>query len=340
MQKKTNVIATLGPMIASEEEIFTLINKGVTDFWIDYGLKNADIYIRLLKNIMNKQQINLYLDFPSSRCCHLQSKGEIVVDHEYDLYDESDVINKDENYLTMRGLRAVLPNLEIGEKIYYNDKLYIFGIREIDEKNNRLVVSCEKMNDSTSVDSNTSNWISFDGMDKKYDILRNIDREILLRLKKKNILPDYIALSFCKDQNDVVSTRREIQGIFGKDIKILVKLQNRSSVNHIDEIITCSEGIVIDREDLVYAIEAYRLPEIQQIIIKKAKEKKKKSILCGSYMSEFSKTLNVNTAEQSDVYRVKEEGGDFILLTKETSYASHAIATVEEIYRIIRGDIR
>lgn len=333
----TEIIVTVGQMIASEKEISRLLEKKVINYWVNYGLKkNSFEYIRLLHKMREKSQkpLDIYLELPGSRCRHIKKMGEIKEDETYMLYDENAKRDGEKNYMVISGLQNIMDDLVIGEKIYYEDGLCICSIKEIDKSRKRLCISCDISCDANSMISEGS-AVSFDGFDKSYEVLRDEDRNFLRRIQKDNMFPDFFVVSFCKNKDDVKKARDEITAILDSDIKLLAKIQNRSSIENIDEIITCTEGVVIERGDLLYVLDDYQLPYIQDTIIKKAKQEKRLVIVASGFMSEFSRTSIINRSEQSDVYRLKEECGDFVLLTKETGKAPHAFATIDAVQKIL-----
>lgn len=336
----TKIIATVGPAIASKEEISKMIKRGVNDFWVNYGLKkDSSKYINMLYTMKMgiHPLLKIYLELPASRCRHIKEVGEINEDCVYKIYDETVVNKKEKNYLIMSNLSPIMNDLEVGEKIFYEDGLCICSIKEIDTvRKEYIIVSCDKAYSDSEGKITEGSAVSFDGVDKKYEILRNKDREFIKYLKQNEIIPDFFALSFCKNRVDVENTKNEIEEILQQNIKVLTKIQNKSSVEYANEIIDCSEGVVIERGDLIYALKDYQLPETQNCILKKAKQCGKLSIVSSGFMSEYSKTSIINRAEQSDVYRLKEEKGDFLLLTRETGKAPHALATVDAIQKIWR----
>lgn len=335
----TRIIATVGQMIASEKEINKLLKKNVYDYWINYGLKkNSFEYLRLLNKIKkeNMDSLSIYLELPSSRCRHVMKIGEIKEDKVYTLYDINAQKDIEENYMIMSGLSEIMDDLAVGEKIYYEDGICICCIKEIDKMKGRLRISCDISCNANCIISEGS-AVSFNGKDKNYEIFRKEDRNFLTKLKESKIIPDYFVVSFCKNGREIEKVRNEISETLNQDINLLAKIQNKMSVQNINDIIINTEGVVIERGDLIYALEDYQLPCVQKMIIDKARSEKRISIVASGFMSEFSKTSIMNRSEQSDVYRLKEECCDFLLLTKETGKAPHALATVDIIQKILRS---
>ena len=338
----TEIIATVGPAIANKNQLNKLIDKNVLDYWVNYGLKKNSLqYIRLICELKNEKQVplKLYLELPSNRCRHVKQKGEIKEDYTYRLYDEDADNIQGDNYLVMSGLMNILDCLEIGEKIIYEDGLCIVSVKGLDTAKKKYIsVICDKACDNSSGKITEGSAVSFDGTDKNFTIIREKDINFLKKLYHENLIPDFFSVSFCKNRNDVEQARHIIEKIFERKIRLLAKIQSNCAVEYVDEIIESTEGIVIERGDLLYTLkEGSYLPQVQHYILKKAKQRDKIAIVSSGFMSEYSRTAIMNRAEQSDVYRLYEEGGEYLLLTRETGKAPHAIATVDAIQKIMRS---
>ena len=61
--------------------------------------------------------------------------------------------------------------------------------------------------------------------------------------------PDYIAASFVQKADDVIAIRKVLEEA-GSSIGIISKIENEAGVQHIDEIIGVSDGIMVARGDL------------------------------------------------------------------------------------------
>ena len=109
-------------------------------------------------------------------------KGNFLEDGTYFIYDENDNIDdNDEHYMTMSGLNKIINEFKIGEKIYYEDGLYIFSVKNIDVEKKRLNVSCDLCCKERCIITEGS-AVSFDGDEKKFEIIRDVDRSFLKKL--------------------------------------------------------------------------------------------------------------------------------------------------------------
>ena len=61
---------------------------------------------------------------------------------------------------------------------------------------------------------------------------------------------DYVAASFVSTKQDVADLRSFLDENGGEDIEIIAKIENRSGVDHVEEICEIANGIMIARGDL------------------------------------------------------------------------------------------
>ena len=79
---------------------------------------------------------------------------------------------------------------------------------------------------------------------------------------------DYIAASFVQKADDVLAIRRVLEEA-GSSIGIISKIENEAGVQHIDEIINVSDGIMVARGDLGVEIPTEDVPLVQKDIIER-----------------------------------------------------------------------
>ena len=130
---------------------------------------------------------------------------------------------------------------------------------------------------------------------------------------------DFVAASFVRRKEDVVSLRRFIDYHGGHNIKIISKIENIEGVENFDEILEQSDGIMIARGDMGVEIEYERLPGIQKKAIRKIYRAGKMAITATQMMESMIHNNHPTRAEISDVANAVFDGTSAIMLSGETA---------------------
>lgn len=77
---------------------------------------------------------------------------------------------------------------------------------------------------------------------------------------------DYVAASFVSTKQDVADLRSFLDENGGEDIEIIAKIENRSGVDHVEEICEIANGIMIARGDPGVEIRALRCLQYRSIL--------------------------------------------------------------------------
>ena len=168
---------------------------------------------------------------------------------------------------------------------------------------------------------------------------RHIDLPALTAKDRKNIMLaidqdiDFIAHSFVRSASDV----RAVQAIldaYNSDIKIISKIENQEGVDHIDEIIDASYGIMIARGDLGIEVPLEQIPGIQWRIINKCIEKKKPVIVATQMLHTMINNPRPTRAEVTDIANAIHSCTDALMLSGETASGKYPIEAVKTMAAI------
>jgi pyruvate kinase len=147
--------------------------------------------------------------------------------------------------------------------------------------------------------------------------------------------PDYLALSFVSEPNDIAAVRK-LMAEQGAEIPIIAKIERGEAVKNFEGILAESDGIMVARGDLGVDIPLERVPLVQKKIIKRCNHAGKPVITATEMLESMVKSMRPTRAETTDVANAIFDGTDATMLSEETSIGEHPIQAVKVMDRIAR----
>jgi pyruvate kinase len=146
---------------------------------------------------------------------------------------------------------------------------------------------------------------------------------------------DYIALSFVRDENDVLRAVDLIKPRL-PSCRVVPKIETRQAIGNIDAIIDAADGIMIARGDMGISIPIYEVPIVQKQIIKKCNAAKKFVITATQMLESMTEHAKPTRAEVADVANAIIDGTDFVMLSAETAVGRYPYESVLMMDQIIK----
>ena len=153
---------------------------------------------------------------------------------------------------------------------------------------------------------------------------------------------DYVALSFTRRPEDVMVIRELLNANGGEHIQIIPKVENQESVDKIEDIIKCSEGIMIARGDLGVEVPAEEVPVMQKRIIRLCIQHGKPVITATQMLESMQDHPRPTRAEVSDVANAIFDGSDAVMLSGESAagdYPEESVLTQAAITTRAQSEI-
>lgn len=145
---------------------------------------------------------------------------------------------------------------------------------------------------------------------------------------------DYIACSFVRSADDVRQVRALLSLYGAQDVKIISKIENTQGIEHLDEIIDVSDGIMVARGDMGVEVPFRELPAIQKMIIEKCYRKGKHVVTATQMLESMISSPRPTRAEVSDVANAIYDGTTAIMLSGEVSVGQYPVETVRTMAAI------
>lgn len=330
-QKRTKIVATVGPACESFEKLLELAKAGVNVFRLNFSHGNHENKTTVIENIrkINKSQpFNIAilgdLQGPKLRVGELEG-GQI------ELTDGADIIFTTEKCVgTASKIYVSYANLtkdiKVGERIFLDDgKMEVKVKKILNEK--ELLVS-----------------ITLGGTLLQKKGVNLPDSELTMpSLTEKDIADldfiieqklDWVALSFVRKAIDIIALK-EIIDKKGSKVKAIAKIEMPEALKNIRDIIVESDGIMVARGDLGVEMPVEQVPLIQKELIRKCMHRAKPVIVATQMMESMIDHTKPNRSEVSDVANAVLEGADAVMLSGETAMGEYPILVVETMSKII-----
>ncbi len=328
--KKTKIVCTLGPACRNEEVLTKMVLAGMNVARLNFSHGDYEEHrknIEMIKNIREKMNVPLPI--------MLDTKGpELRIrtfkDHKIQLKEGDEFsfttedIEGDASRVSV-SYKGIVNDLQPGDTILLNNGLLVFKVLEVDAVNVKTkVVIGGTLSDKKSMffpDKTLS--LQYLSEQDKNDILFGIEQGV-----------DFIACSFTSKAQDIIDIRKLLEANGNPDIDLIAKIESRSGVNNIDEILEVANGIMVARGDLGVEIPFEELPQIQKMLIDKCRLAGKRCITATEMLESMINQPRPTRAEISDVANAVYDGTSAVMLSGETAAGKYPVEAVEAMSKI------
>ena len=328
--RKTKIICTIGPASDSEEMLEQLCCAGmnVARLNFSHGIhEEHKLRIDRIKKVreMLGLPIAILLDTkgPEFRIGTFKD-GKIELEEGAEFVFTTDDIIGDKDRVSV-SYKDLQKEMNPGDRILVNNGLSIFEVKEV--KGNDII--CNVINGGTLSNKKS---MSFPNKVLRQVYLSEQDKEDLLFGIQNDI--DFVAASFVSNKQDILDIRNFLDENGGEDINLIAKIENRSGVDHIDEICEVADGIMVARGDLGVEIPFVEVPPVQKYLIKKCRLLGKRVITATEMLESMCSSPRPTRAEISDVANAVYDGSSAVMLSGETAagkYPAEAVRSMAEI---------
>lgn len=328
--RKTKIICTIGPACENEETLTEMCKAGMNVARLNCSHGTHEDHqkkIDLIKSVREKLglPIAIMLDTkgPEYRIRTFKN-GKVTLQEGATFTFTTDDIVGDETRVSVT-YKHLIEELAVGDTILVNNGLVIFRVDKIEGTNAICTVL------SGGVLSNQKS-MNFPNRVFEQEFLSEQDKEDLLFGIKNEV--DFVAASFVSTKADMQVLRDFLDANGGSDIDVIAKIENRSGVDHIDEICELANGIMVARGDLGVEIPFMEVPSIQKYLIKKCRLLGKRVITATEMLESMIQNPRPTRAEISDVANAVYDGTSAVMLSGETAAGKHPVEAVRNMAEI------
>jgi len=325
-QRKTKIIATLGPASSTPEMVEKLHLAGVDVFRLNFSHGSHEDHKERYDTIRN---LEMHTGRPIGILADLQGPkirvgtfvdGPILLEDGAEFTLDMDETPGDKTRVCLPHPK-VMASLDVGTRLLLDDGKLELEVLETDQKTARCkVVTGGKLSDRKGI--NIPNAIV------RMSPLTKKDRQDLDYALELGV--DWIALSFVQRAEDLAEIKKIVAGRAG----VMAKIEKPSAVDNIEEIIELADALMVARGDLGVEVPIQKVPSIQKQIIRLA-NKAGKPVVVATQMLESMISAPVPTrAEVTDVANAIYDGTDAVMLSAESAagdYPVEAVTTMNDI---------
>jgi pyruvate kinase len=328
--RRTKIVATVGPATASADRIRALIEAGVDVMRFNFSHGTRDEHLRRIQLV---RQCSAELGRPVAVLQDLQGPKIRVgglQDHRPVLLEEGRelVIGAEPEGGTAERLSTTYPELvrEVreGDRILLADGELELAVTAVGPHEVRARVVRGGLLEEHK-------GINLPGVPLRAPALTDKDVEDLRFGLEAGV--DFVALSFVRTAEDVVRARQLMEEA-GRTVPVIAKLEKAEAVDHLDEILEASDGVMVARGDLGVELAPERVPTLQKHIIRRANELGIPVITATQMLESMVDHPRPTRAEASDVANAILDGTDAVMLSAETAVGRYPVQAVRMMDRI------
>lgn len=327
---RTKIVATIGPACDSEDAIAHMLTHGLSVARINFSHGTHESNGRAVENARSASlrtgiplAIMQDLCGPKIRTGNLETEvvtltaGETLI-----LTTEACVGTKERMSVSYGGLaHDVHPN----DRLILNDGRQRLRVREIHE--NDIVCAIE-------TGGNIRAHRGVFAPDSTLSLPILTEKDIADLTFGATCAPDFVALSFVQDAEDITTLREALKKT-GTSPAIIAKIETARGFANIEAITALADAIMVARGDLAIEIGASHVPIAQKEIIRIANNAGKPVIVATQMLDSMVESSTPTRAETSDIANAIFDGADAVMLSNETAVGAYPLVAVETMHEII-----
>lgn len=329
-QRRTKIVATLGPASESPEVLERLVKACVNVVRLNFSHGSAEDHIRRAEQVraIAKKHgtcVGILADLqgPKIRIGKFVNGKTMLMSGQHFIIDAALDLDTGDNARVGITYKELVDDVEPGARLLLNDGMIVMDVKEIkaQEIHCHVIVGGELSNNK---------GVNREGGGLSARALTNKDREDIQTAVK--LEADYVAISFPRDAQDIEEARSLVQKA-GGNAGIIAKIERAEAVENLNEILEASDAVMVARGDLGVEIGDAAVPPAQKRIMRRAPKYNCPVIVATQMMESMISNPIPTRAEVNDVANAVLDGADAIMLSGETAAGKYPVEAVEAMNR-------
>lgn len=318
MDRRTKIVATLGPASASDEGVRALVEAGASVFRLNCSHLTTERLrdsIALVRRAAPLAAVLVDIQGPKMR----------YVGEERVLGGDDEVrFTHAELGLEELTKGASELSIQVGQRLLLHDGRISSRIVSLDGES--LLVRI--------VDGGVlkhGKGVNLPDTSITGDLLSGKDRADIAVAREAGV--EIVAVSFVQSSRDV----EQVRNLFGVAGLVIAKIERPQALADLDGILAAGDGVMAARGDLGVEIPYEDVPPVQRRLARRAIEAGKVSICATEMLESMISSTRPSRAEVADVSAAVRDGFDAVMLSGETAVGDDPAGAVRAMARICRG---
>ena len=255
----------------------------------------------------------------SSKVDSLQKIYSNIIRIDTDKFEKIKLTNietESNNDIVFINYENLLRDVNVDDRVFIDDGQIVLKVVEKEnDKLEALILIGGELRDNQGVAFPDSN-LSVSAITEK-------DKEHLKFGSEHDV--DFVAVSFVRNASDI----NLVKEIIPKDVKVIAKIELKTALDNIDEILDVADGVMVARGDLGVQLPLEQVPFVQKQILDAANKRGKISITATEMLQSMKTSYRPTRAEVTDITNAILEGSDAVMLSAETSIGDNPNRVVE-----------
>jgi pyruvate kinase len=334
MQRRTKIVATLGPASDDAETLRNMINAGLDVARLNFSHGNAADHKRraeLLRTAAEVcgREVGIMGDLqgPKIRIRCFEDHSVALTDGEKFFLDSTLGLTDGNQDGVGVALDTLHEDIKAGDILLLNDGLITLEVDSIEgTRIHTTIVHGGILSDHKG--------INLQGGGLSAAALTDIDKENIKLAAEMKL--DYLAVSFVRNGDDVNEARELLEAAGGHGL-IVAKVERAEAVDNIDSIVAAADVIMVARGDLGVEMGYAELTGIQKKLIRRTRKAHKIVITATQMMESMIHNPIPTRAEVSDVSNAVMDGTDAVMLSGETAVGEYPVAAIKAMSDVAIG---
>jgi pyruvate kinase len=326
--KRTKIIATLGPATNTYEAVLAMVKAGANGMRLNFSHGTYEEREQQIKWIRKAAKaygkpIAIIQDLQGPKIRLGDFEGIINV-----LTGQSLAFKYQADYESS----SLIPTqYDLSKKVKRGERLYLYDgkVRTIVTSVADGTVHVRAENDGILI---KRKGINLPDTDFAGDIITAKDKKDIAFGSQHDI--DYVALSFVQTARDITKLRTMLKNL-GSNSRIIAKVETKSGLENVEEIIQAADAMMVARGDLAIETLPESVPIAQRKIIGLGLRYAKPTIVATQMLASMTELPEPTRAEVSDVATAVVIGADCVMLSDETANGRYPIEAVKVMKRVI-----